>query len=119
MSIYQQFEKIGDIFIARYLEPYRRRYTRRLSDSSEALKFFLGGEIFARQGASPDYSPAAIDAVHKVAQEKKIGRLLDPRKAWKTFKKILNDISQKYNPMVNPLAPQGTDYYLKVKKTRR
>lgn len=90
------------------LQQNRRAYPRMDSDWLQGLQFYLHGYAFERQGRSPEYSPAAVEAVRRavgVGQQKPDPKF--PQQAWGFFLQILGlpPDGKGANPRNNPLFP--------------
>lgn len=114
MNIYQKFEKVGEIFIKRFLAPCYEKFPERDTNWVEGLKYFVGCGLYGRGGSSPDYPHVAIASIDEVAKEGQ-DKIRDPGVVWQKFKNKLELIGQKPNTKVNPLAPENTSYQLKFK----
>jgi hypothetical protein len=84
------------------------------TDKWLSLRLFLKMHAIERQGRSPDYSFAAIDAIDKnrsvPLESKSVGEV------WKSFADRLHNRS--LNHANNPLCPENTDFERFVKKTK-
>jgi len=80
------------------------------SDWLQALQFFLHGYAFERQGRSPEYSSAGVEAVKRAVLTKdKIPDSEFPFRAWSEFLTILRlSTSKGANPTNNPLLPRNS-----------
>ena len=59
--------KIGDkVYVPLFLNSSVGEFSNLYEDWVQALKFFLSGYAFERQGRSPDYAPTAVAAVDQV-----------------------------------------------------
>jgi len=83
------------------LAPCLERHHGARANARAALAFFLDYYAFERQGRSPDYSPAAVDAVYASAG-------LDPSEIWSRYERLLG--GRKLNRANNPLCPRGTPF---------
>lgn len=110
-----QLERLGKIFKVRLLEPLMNQFANLETDAWDALAFFLRGYAFERQGRSPNFAPAAVDAILTLKHD---GHTLTDtaieKKVWQIFKDKLRE--KGLNERNNPLSPQGTLYQLKTKK---
>jgi hypothetical protein len=88
----QFLERLGCMYVSRYMHPLW--HDRKAMDSRQALELFLEGYAFERQGRSPVYAPAAVDAVNK-------SHNLSAEQVWKNFGDSLD--WQKLNKLNNPL----------------
>lgn len=112
MGLFKEFEGIGKIFIARSLRAHYDKYPNWDSDWREAIGIFLGA-AFERQGRSPDYAPAGIDAVAELCSDQKCPTPELGLKVWEKFEEKLAAIGSNPNTGRNPLAPKGTPYKTK------
>ena len=98
----------GDAFGV-ILQQNSRPYPARDSDWLQALQFYLHGYAYERQGRSPEYSAAAVEAVGQA-----VGTGLTnpdsgfPQRAWDAFLQILrlSPDGKGANPGNNPLFPR-------------
>jgi len=112
-----QLELLGKIYQVRFLEPNRDRFPNFETDAWHALAFFLGGYAFERQGRSPNYAPAAVDAILTLKRDdRKLTDKAIEKKVWQKFCALL--CGKGLNERNNPLSPKGTPYQLKTKKKR-
>ena len=104
-DILRLFEGLSDIFKALYQKPLWQKYN--LNDSIGATSLFLEGYAFERQGRSPSFSPAAVEAIKKAEVSKSPEDF--PLDVWLNFSKLLNDSG--LNRKLNPLCPQFPLYH--------
>jgi len=91
------------------LEQNRVPYLAMDSDWLQGLQFYLHGYAYERQGRSPEYSAAAVDAVaQSVKVELKKPDTDFPQRAWDAFLQILRlpPDGKGANPPNNPLFPK-------------
>jgi len=100
MAVLKQFEDISNIFKTMYLQPLWKKYD--LNEPLAATMLFLEGYAFERQGRSPAFSPAAIEAI------KMADRIKNPKDfpiiVWDNFRDLLDN--KGLNLKLNPLYPQ-------------
>jgi len=91
------------------LEQNRAPYASMNSDWLQALQFYLHGYAYERQGRSPEYSAAAVEAVQEAVR----GNIKKPdsdfpSRAWDAFLQILRlpPDGEGANPPNNPLFPK-------------
>ena len=91
------FEGLSEIFKALSLKPLWQKYN--LNDSIGAASLFLEGYAFERQGRSPSFSPAAVEAIKKAKVSN--GSEDFPLAVWFNFSNLLNDsrLNRKLNPL--------------------
>ncbi len=102
----QTFERLSELFIARYIQPLWAANVGFENDQWLSLRLFLQMYAFERQGRSPDYSFAAVDAIddnRSVPLDRR-----SARKVWESFAARLRDLN--LNHANNPLCPKGTKY---------
>ena len=104
-DILRLFEGLSDIFKALSQKPLWQKYN--LNDSIGATSLFLEGYAFERQGRSPSFSPAAVEAIKKAEVSKNSEDF--PRDVWLNFSNLLNDSG--LNRKLNPLCPQFPLYH--------
>ena len=89
------------------LNQNKATYPNMESDWLQALQFYLHGYAYERQGRSPEYSNAAVEAV-ELAVQTGSGKLDSefPLRTWSAFLEILRlPTSEGANPKMNPLYP--------------
>ena len=102
-------EQISRLYEDHLLNPLWARYPKRDVDNWDAIRLFLEGYAFERQGASKEYSHASIDAVGGVKGSEL--RPTDPSlpfEVWDRFSNLLG--GKNLNHANNPICPQGTEY---------
>src|SRR5690242_2165994 len=81
-AVVRLLAEIGDrVYVPLFLDENASKFSRRYEDWSEALKFFLSGYAYERQGTSPDYAPTAVAAVDAVLRLAGGPQLPDPHLA--------------------------------------
>ena len=100
----QCFASIGLLYDARILGPALQRYPAAGQDARQALALFLSFYGHERQGSSPNYAPAAAEAVMRSSE-------LSGPLVWKMYVGFLPGI--KLNVANNPLSPKGTAFVRK------
>lgn len=106
--------KVSQFYIKRSLRHIETEFPSLQNDQNpiqwEALKFFLDGYAFERQGRSPDYAPAAVDTITDF-QSCDIAEV-KAKDIWDNFANRLKQEGdkQKVNERNNPLCPKGTRY---------
>ncbi len=117
-----ELERLGRFYQTRFLKPNLNRFQNYESDEWDALCFFLNGYAFEREGRSPNYAPAAVDAIKVLKLEKKHSLMDDDfaRVVWEKFCTTIDKIQDnsdesRRNEMNNPLAIKGTCYTVKTK----
>ncbi len=109
---FPKFQKLAALYRKRFLEPQIRAHKnwRELETSPwESLRFFLEHYAFERQGRSPEYGPAAADAVAELtarSNPKNSSKLA--KNVWEKFQDKMN--RQNLNHMNNPVCPYDTRY---------
>jgi hypothetical protein len=93
------FEDISIIFKAQYQESLWMKYKNRLDDPISAVSLFLEGYAFERQGRSPAFSPASIEAVNYSKNYKDSKDFAD--KVWENFCNSLGN--ERLNFKLNPI----------------
>ncbi len=104
-DILRSFEDISSLFKVLFFEPLWQKYN--LNDSMDAASLFLEGYAFERQGRSPAFSPAAVEAIRKSKRTK--GSNDFPLTIWNNFCNLLNN--EGLNHKLNPLYPQYPLYH--------
>jgi hypothetical protein len=97
----QCFGAIGHLYHARILGPALHRHAGADRDPRAALALFVSFYAYERQGSSPNYARAAVDAVIRSPE-------LSPPAVWREYKRLLQDIN--LNVANNPLSPKGTPF---------
>ncbi len=100
------FEDLSRIFQIIYYKPLWRKYD--LNDPINAASLFLEGYAFERQGRSPAFSPAAVEAINRSRKEKDSVNF--PLIVWNNFRDLLN--GEGLNRKLNPLYPKYPQYHL-------
>ncbi len=103
------FDHLGDVFMARFMEPLWSKYPDRDSEEWSALSIFLEGYAFERQGRNPSFGPAAA----KVAMSLRAQRYVFHQQSvaqdvWRGFKKEL--VNRGLNEVNNPLCPNAENF---------
>jgi hypothetical protein len=93
------FDNVGRLYVAEILGPSWDRFGDR-PNAQKALELFCGGYAYERAGASPDYAPAATQAIADT------GRDPDPAVVWINFHSL---VGEAVNPTVNPLWHRDKD----------
>ena len=93
------FDDVGRLYVAEMLEPSWNRFGAR-PNVQKALTLFCRGYAYERAEVSPDYAPAAGQAIAEA------GRNPDPVRVWKTFRRLVDG---PVNPEVNPLWHRDRD----------
>ncbi len=99
------FADLATLYDARVLGPALHRYAGADHDPRLALALFLSFYAYARQGSSPNYAPAAVDAVVRSSE-------LSPSVIWREYKQLLRGVN--LNVANNPLSPNGTAFARKA-----
>ena len=84
---FKSFEKFSNLDVARYMRPVWEENDGYEEDKWLSLRLFLGTYAFERQGRSPDYAFAAVDAIDEnrsVALEPASSHTI-----WDSFKSLL------------------------------
>ncbi len=99
------FEEVGGVYCQTILWPNWEEYGE-CKEPWQAAAFFLNGYAFERQGRSPNYTHAAVDAV-KEGNALKEGRIdsITEEELWKSFKDKLGD--ERLNLDRQPLNPSA------------
>jgi hypothetical protein len=105
-QILATFESMSELYIESYLDANRRAYPAFETDPWTSLQFFLWGYAFERQGRSPDYSPAAVDAIATVLDCDFTPETV--RRVWRAFEERIG--RDGLNHANNPLCPRGEAY---------
>jgi len=95
------FENTGQLYDARILGPALHRYAGADRDPRAALALFVSFYAYERQGSSPNYARAAVDALMQSPE-------LSPLAVWREYKRLLRSV--KLNAANNPLSPKGTPF---------
>jgi hypothetical protein len=109
------FQRVALLFEGRFLNPSFDDYERSQADGWEALKLFVRGYAFEHQGRSPSFAPIAADVLDRVKDGLKLDDPNAVTEVWKQFQKQAKP--GKINIGVNALAPSGTEFKRKFKKT--
>jgi len=110
----ERFEKLSRLYVSRLMRPAWDTCGDVEHDEWTSLRLFLLGYAFERQGRSPDYAPAATDAIDEVR-----GKSLTEDMAlevWSRFAKKLGN--RGLNHANNPLCPRGVRYVRKYRGRR-
>jgi hypothetical protein len=109
----RKFEGLSELYVLRYMQPVWEANAGFESDPWLSLRLFLQMYAFERQGRSPDYSFAAVDAI----DENRSAPLerASIRSVWNSFRRRLRDL----NYANNPLCPKGTKYSRNYRKQKR
>jgi len=102
----ERCQKVAVLYRARYLDETRTSCPGYETDPWQSLRFFLMAYGFARQGSSPDFPRAAVDAVAEACEQGVQGRIADA--VWRLFSDKLDGAG--LNPANNPLSPKGLSY---------
>jgi len=96
--------ELATLYEARILGLALQRYPAAGQDPRQALALFLSFYAYERQGSSPNYAPAAVDAVMRASE-------LSPSVIWREYKQLLRGVN--LNVANNPLSPEGTEFVRK------
>lgn len=110
----ERFERMAVLYGHRYMRPIWQENGAGEDDPWLSLRLFLRMYAFERQGRSPDYAFAAVDAVD-------LNRSMplnsaSPSQVWSSFVRLLGD--KRPNHANNPLCPKGTTYDRLFKRSK-
>ncbi|HOK65391.1 MAG TPA: hypothetical protein PK054_03815 [Anaerohalosphaeraceae bacterium] len=101
------FQTLSFLFNFRHVDLLWNQYPQAAADNEvgmrQALCLYLSGYAFERQGAAPDYAPAAVDMIQGIP-----GWPLDENRVWANFQQRLAD--QGLNEHMNPLWPNHQNH---------
>ena len=101
-----RLEDLAELYTIRNQLPVWQDNANRPDEPWGAVRLFLQGYAFERQGASPDYAVVAAEAIDDVRGEQ-IGKD-DAAAVWAAFERRLD--GEKPNYANNPLCPKDTRY---------
>lgn len=104
--IMQRFERLSELFVSCFKWDESKVVEENKWDS---LWLFVSCYAFERQGRSPNYLPAAADAIKELSDEKLCAKAA--KKVWMRFEEKLEYTG--LNHANNPLCPKGTSYHRK------
>ena len=102
----EPFEKLGDFYVARYMNSLWEENGTCETDKWASLRLFLKVYAFERQGRSPDYAFVATDSVDE-HQARPLSKDV-VRPIWRSFCGRLKNMG--VNHANNPLCPRATKY---------
>ena len=114
MTDLKSFEKLSNLYVARYMRPAWEENVGFEKDPWLSLRLFLKMYAFERQGRSPDYAFVAVDAI-----DKNRSAPLEPASSRTVWRSFTSRLRKKLNHANNPLCPQGTTYFRFYKKAKR
>jgi hypothetical protein len=106
------FEKLGKLYVDRLMAPAWAEQPGCETDKWLSLRLFLKMYAFERQGRSPNYSFAAIDAIDENRSVPL--KSSSTKKVWTSFAARLDNTN--LNHANNPLCPQNEPYERSYKK---
>jgi hypothetical protein len=112
------FIQVSGLFRARFQDPLWEKYKAAASDWKAAACLFLEGYAFERQGRSPSYPHAAVQAVEQVADYQCSPDFA--RKVWKEFEALIREAHRAFDgtpseAKTNPTGEAKTNRTSEVK----